>query len=129
RCLTAMTKIDDAAACAKLMTDEQQAALVRDEDARFPRSDQAAPPAAASGPAPAEAPAAGTPGPAAPVPPASAQPSAATRRAPPPPRPPAGPGTRPAPPAPGAAPRNAPAKAEKAKGKATGDPCSGGEQR
>jgi hypothetical protein len=35
KCLTAMKKLDDAAPCARLMTDEQQAALVRDEEARF----------------------------------------------------------------------------------------------
>lgn len=35
RCLIAMKKLDDAAPCARLMTDEQQAALVRDEEARF----------------------------------------------------------------------------------------------
>jgi hypothetical protein len=35
RCLIAMKKLDDAAPCAKLMTEEQQAALVRDEEARF----------------------------------------------------------------------------------------------
>src|SRR5512140_1454044 len=35
QCLIAMKKLDDADACAKLMTDEQQAALVRDEDARL----------------------------------------------------------------------------------------------
>jgi hypothetical protein len=35
RCLIAMKKLDDAAPCAKLMTEDQQAALVRDEEARF----------------------------------------------------------------------------------------------
>lgn len=35
RCLIAMKRLDDAAPCAKLMTDAQQAALVRDEEARF----------------------------------------------------------------------------------------------
>jgi hypothetical protein len=33
RCLIAMQKLDDAAPCAKLLTDDQQAALVRDQDA------------------------------------------------------------------------------------------------
>lgn len=51
RCLIAMQRIDDAAPCAKLLTDDQQAALVRDEDARFgarpagrPESSAGAPP-------------------------------------------------------------------------------------
>jgi hypothetical protein len=35
RCLIAMKQLDEAAPCAKLMTDDQQAALVRDEEARF----------------------------------------------------------------------------------------------
>jgi len=35
RCLIAMQRLDDAAPCAALMTDEQQAALVRDQQARF----------------------------------------------------------------------------------------------
>ena len=35
RCLIAMKQLDDAAPCAKLMTDDQQAALVRAEEARF----------------------------------------------------------------------------------------------
>jgi hypothetical protein len=35
RCLIAMKQLGDAEACAKLMTDDQQAALVRDEQARF----------------------------------------------------------------------------------------------
>ena len=34
-CLIAMQRLDDAAPCAKLMTDDQQAALVRDEEARL----------------------------------------------------------------------------------------------
>jgi hypothetical protein len=33
RCLIAMQKLDDAQPCAKLLTDDQQAALVRDQDA------------------------------------------------------------------------------------------------
>jgi hypothetical protein len=32
RCLIAMQKLDDAAPCAKLLTDDQQAALVRDQE-------------------------------------------------------------------------------------------------
>jgi hypothetical protein len=47
KCLIAMKTLDDAAACAKLMTDEQQAALVRDQDARFPAANKPEPPAAA----------------------------------------------------------------------------------
>lgn len=35
RCLIAMKRQDDAEACAKLLTDDQQAALVRDQEARF----------------------------------------------------------------------------------------------
>jgi hypothetical protein len=35
RCLIAMKSQDDAAACAQRMTDDQQAALVRDEQAQF----------------------------------------------------------------------------------------------
>jgi len=34
RCLIAMTQLADAAPCAKLLTDDQQAALVRDQQAR-----------------------------------------------------------------------------------------------
>jgi hypothetical protein len=35
QCLIAMKSQDDAATCAQLMTDDQQAALVRDEQAQF----------------------------------------------------------------------------------------------
>ena len=35
RCLIAMKSLDDAAPCAAMMTDAQQAALVRDQEARF----------------------------------------------------------------------------------------------
>jgi hypothetical protein len=35
QCLIAMKRQDDAEACAKLLTDGQQAALVRDQEARF----------------------------------------------------------------------------------------------
>jgi hypothetical protein len=42
-CLIAMKSLDDAAACAKLMSDEQQAALVRDEEARFPPANKPEP--------------------------------------------------------------------------------------
>jgi len=35
QCLIAMKRQDDAEACAKLLTNDQQAALVRDEEARF----------------------------------------------------------------------------------------------
>lgn len=34
RCLIAMQKLDDAAPCARLLTDDQQAALVRDQEAQ-----------------------------------------------------------------------------------------------
>lgn len=34
RCLIAMQKLDEAAPCAKLLTEDQQAALVRDQEAR-----------------------------------------------------------------------------------------------
>ncbi|HSS00801.1 MAG TPA: hypothetical protein VLM79_27275 [Kofleriaceae bacterium] len=46
RCLIAMTSVKDAEPCARLMTDAQQAALVRDESAMFgPAEAQASPPA------------------------------------------------------------------------------------
>lgn len=50
RCLIAMQRLGDAEGCAKLMTDEQQAALVRDEQAQFgaARPPPAAPPEATS---------------------------------------------------------------------------------
>jgi hypothetical protein len=38
RCLIAMQRLDDAAPCAQLLTEAQQAALVRDEEARFGRA-------------------------------------------------------------------------------------------
>jgi hypothetical protein len=47
RCLIAMASIKDAEPCAKLMTDEQQAALVRDETALFGPVDAQATPASA----------------------------------------------------------------------------------
>jgi hypothetical protein len=53
RCLIAMQKLDDAAPCAQLLTDDQQAALVRDQEA------QAGPQAGAR---PAGAEASGSPG-------------------------------------------------------------------
>ena len=47
RCLIAMTSVKDAEPCARLMTDAQQAALVRDESALFgPADAQASPPSA-----------------------------------------------------------------------------------
>ena len=49
KCLIAMTSIKDAEPCARLMTDEQQAALVRDEAALFGPADGQATPAAAPG--------------------------------------------------------------------------------
>jgi hypothetical protein len=57
RCLIAMQKLDDAAPCAQLLTDDQQAALVRDQEA------QAGPQAGARTAArPARAEASGSPG-------------------------------------------------------------------
>jgi hypothetical protein len=57
RCLIAMQKLDDAAPCAQLLTDDQQAALVRDQEA------QAGPQAGArTGARPAGAEASGSPG-------------------------------------------------------------------
>jgi len=62
RCLIAMKTTADAEPCAKLMTDEQQAALVRDEQAQFggepaggaaARDDAVGAPAPAADPAPA----------------------------------------------------------------------------
>lgn len=38
RCLIAMQRLDDAAPCAQLLTEAQQAALVRDEEARSGRA-------------------------------------------------------------------------------------------
>jgi hypothetical protein len=52
RCLIAMQRLGDAEGCAKLMTDEQQAALVRDEQAQF---GAARPPPAAPRKQPAKA--------------------------------------------------------------------------
>ena len=49
-----MTSVKDAEPCARLMTDEQQAALVRDESALFGATDAQATPAAAPASAPAE---------------------------------------------------------------------------
>jgi hypothetical protein len=43
RCLIAMKTTDDAAPCAQLMTEEQQAALVRDEQARFGKPPESKP--------------------------------------------------------------------------------------
>lgn len=59
KCLIAMTSVKDAEACAKLMTEEQQAALVRDEAALFgPADGKAAAPSASEVPAAGEQPAA-----------------------------------------------------------------------
>src|SRR5262245_9520965 len=59
RCLIAMTSVKDAEPCAKLMTDEQQAALVRDESALFgPADGKAAAPSASETPAAEDQPAA-----------------------------------------------------------------------
>jgi hypothetical protein len=54
RCLIAMTSVKDAEPCARLMTDAQQAALVRDESALFGATDAQATPAATPASAPAE---------------------------------------------------------------------------
>lgn len=67
KCLIAMTTVQDAEACAKLMTDEQQAALVRDETALF---------------GPVDAPRPGPAGAAAPTEPATAPPPANTSQKP-----------------------------------------------
>ncbi|HEX7842133.1 MAG TPA: hypothetical protein VF469_31895 [Kofleriaceae bacterium] len=54
RCLIAMQRLDDAAPCAKLLTDDQQEALVRDQEARQgAAAGHAAPPPPASSAAPA----------------------------------------------------------------------------
>lgn len=50
RCLIEMKSADDAEVCATLMTDEQQAALVRDEEAQFGARPDAAPPPPAGTP-------------------------------------------------------------------------------
>jgi hypothetical protein len=109
RCLIAMQRLGDAEGCAKLMTDEQQAALVRDEQAQFGAAPgDAAPAASLTEPEGAEAPAAAPAGQAAPAAPPG----------------PAAPSARPPP----AAPRKQPAKAKKTKGNsAAGDPFRGGE--
>ena len=60
RCLIAMKRLADAEPCAKLMTDEQQAALVRDEEARFGAAPGAAPPSGSGAPAPGAPPPAGS---------------------------------------------------------------------
>jgi len=44
QCLIAMTRLEDAEPCAKLMTEAQQAALVRDGNAQFGGSDHASSP-------------------------------------------------------------------------------------
>ena len=54
RCLIAMTSVKDAEPCARLMTDAQQAALVRDESALFGATDAQATPASAPASAPTE---------------------------------------------------------------------------
>jgi len=56
RCLIAMTSVQDAEPCARLMTDEQQAALVRDESALFGPVDAQASPTSAPAPGPAQGP-------------------------------------------------------------------------
>jgi hypothetical protein len=49
RCLIAMRRLDDATPCAKLLTDDQQAALVRDQDSRQGAAAGPAAPAQAAG--------------------------------------------------------------------------------
>jgi hypothetical protein len=61
KCLVAMSSVKDAESCARLMTDEQQAALVRDEAALFGPVDAQATPAAAPASDPASSPAPGEP--------------------------------------------------------------------
>jgi 2-oxoglutarate dehydrogenase E2 component (dihydrolipoamide succinyltransferase) len=101
RCLIAVKQLSDAEPCAQLMTEDQQAALVRDEQARF------------GGPAEAPSPVPPAPPAAAPAPEAAPAPAAVSAPASQPARPP-GPAKR--------------AKSSKSKGKSTGgDPCSGGE--
>jgi len=127
-CLIAMKRLEDADACAKFMTDDQQAALVRDEDARLgaapPGSPESSAPArnAAPGPAGAAAPAPEPAHNAAPAADPAAAPAARTAPAA------AAPALQSAPPPPpGVAPK-APAKPGKSKGKgAAEDPCSGGQ--
>jgi len=59
RCLIAMKRQDDAEACAKLLTDDQQAALVRDQEARFgAKAGGGAEPASSSAPSEPSAPSA-----------------------------------------------------------------------
>jgi hypothetical protein len=56
QCLIAMKRLEDAEGCAKLMTDDQQAALVRDEAARFGAPPAAQPASAAPAALPPPAP-------------------------------------------------------------------------
>ncbi len=65
RCLLAMQKLDDAAPCAKLLTDDQQAALVRDQEAASGARPAGSPGATDAAPASRTAPsgASGGPGP------------------------------------------------------------------
>lgn len=126
QCLIAMKKLEDADACAKLMTDDQQAALVRDEDARFGAGPAGSP---ESSPAPARPAHNEAPG-AAPAAKPAAAPAADPAAAPAPRVAPAAalPTLQAAPPPPPGGAGKAPAKPVKAKGnKASGDPCSGGE--
>jgi hypothetical protein len=112
RCLIAVKQLADAEPCAQLMTEDQQAALVRDEQARFGGSAEAPPPVP---PAPVAPPAAVPAPEAAPA----LQPAPAAVSAP---------AAQPAPPPPPAAAPARRAKPAKSKGKSTrGDPCSGGE--
>jgi hypothetical protein len=135
QCLIAMKQLADAEPCAKLMTQDQQAALVRDEEARFGAAASPAPlappvPAAPPAPPPAAPPAAAPAAPPAAAPAAPPAPAPADARAVAPalqPVPAADAPAAPPPPPPGAAP-NKRAKSGKSKGKSTGgDPCSGGE--
>jgi hypothetical protein len=56
RCLIAMQRLDDAAPCAKLLTDDQQAALVRDQEARGAAAGRTSPAAPAGSGASGRAP-------------------------------------------------------------------------
>jgi len=118
RCLIAMERVDDAERCATLLTDEQQAALVRDQEAQLGVQPGATAPAAP--PAPPGSPSSEPPAPAAPSPAAPAPQAVPVVQ---PPAPPAA-----AAPPPAAEPAKNRAKEVKSKKKGTGgDPCSGGE--
>jgi hypothetical protein len=127
RCLIAMKTTEDAAPCADLMTDAQQAALVRDQQALFGAAPAAS--AAGGGAAPADASGAtgggaapaDASGAASPASPGAAGGRQARDKIAPMPEP-----AQAAPPAPVSPARRPSAKKTKGNGVA-GDPCSGGE--